>query len=79
MNNNKKTKGLNMEIKIGDKLELNWEHDNITVDVIDIDACERGLITVDVIGSTHCYEMSGDEDLGQFWGKATIISVKGGK
>ena len=45
-----------MEIKIGDKLELNWEHDNITVDVIDIDACERGLIYVFTLGGSAGFD-----------------------
>ena len=32
----------NTQIKYGDTLELNWEHDNITVEIIDIDVCEKG-------------------------------------
>tara|TARA_Y100001938_G_C8038192_1_gene404620 strand:+ start:163 stop:372 length:210 start_codon:yes stop_codon:yes gene_type:complete len=33
----------------------------------------------EMLGSTNYYDMSGDEDLGQCWEKATIISVEGGK
>ena len=33
----------------------------------------------EILKNTHCYDMSGDDYLGQFWRKATIISVKGGK
>ena len=33
----------------------------------------------EMFGSTNYYDMSGDEELGQFWDKAKIISVEGGK
>jgi|13_taG_2_1085334.scaffolds.fasta_scaffold396126_2 hypothetical protein len=46
---------INKEIKFGDRLELNWEHDNITVEVIDIDVCEekgRGNIYSFILGGS---------------------------
>jgi|TARA_R100000479_G_C6291384_1_gene166716 endonuclease YncB( thermonuclease family) len=54
---NKTTKnGKTMEIKIGDKLELNYEHDYITVEVIDIDADERGLMYVFTLGGSAGFD-----------------------
>ncbi len=33
----------------------------------------------ELLGNTNYYDMSGDDELGQCWKKATIISVEGGK
>tara|TARA_R110002012_G_scaffold178426_3_gene343534 strand:+ start:565 stop:771 length:207 start_codon:yes stop_codon:yes gene_type:complete len=33
----------------------------------------------ELLGNTNYYDMSGDDELGQCWEKATIISVEGGK
>tara|TARA_R110001592_G_scaffold294086_5_gene563846 strand:+ start:724 stop:933 length:210 start_codon:yes stop_codon:yes gene_type:complete len=39
----------------------------------------RKKATKEIFGTTNYYDMSGDEELGQFWDKAKIISVEGGK
>ena len=39
----------------------------------------RKKVKKEISGTTNYYDMSGDEDLGQFFDKAKIISVEGGK
>jgi len=58
-------------IKFGDKLELNYEHDNITVEVIDIDTCEKGR------GTIYVFTLGGSAGFDSYAYRNQIVKVNG--
>lgn len=58
-------------IKYGDKLELNHEHDYITVEVIDIDVCEKGK------GDIYVFTLGGSAGFDSYAYKNQIKKVNG--
>ena len=61
-----------------------WIRHNCSLKTIYVDDATsktdaRKKVKEEIFGTTNYYDMSGDEELGQFWDKAKIISVEGGK
>ena len=56
-----------------------WVEKTIYVDDATSKTDARKKVKESIFGDDWDYDMSGDVELGQFWNKAKIMSVKGGE